>query len=45
MERLKCISCGDAIYKSAHSDPYLCRDCEGIMVNEEARYLYLDSIL
>lgn len=45
MERLKCVSCGSSIYKSAHSDPYICRDCESVVMNEESRYYYLDSAL
>jgi len=43
MERKRCISCGYLIYKSSHSDPYLCRDCEYLMLDEDARYLYLDG--
>ena len=44
MQRKKCISCGYIIHKSSHSDPYLCRDCEDIMVDEESRYAYLDNV-
>ena len=43
MERKKCISCGYLIIKSGHSDPYICRDCEDMMLNEEDRYAYLDN--
>lgn len=45
MQRRKCISCGNAIYKSAHNDPYICRDCEDTTISEELRYIYLDSAL
>ncbi len=43
MRKRKCISCGFIIHKSAHSDPYLCRECEDMMIDEEARYAYLDN--
>lgn len=43
MQRRKCISCGYIICKSGHSDPYLCRKCEDMMINVEARYAYLDN--
>ncbi len=43
MQRKRCIRCGFIIYKSAHSDPYLCRECETITADEEARYAYLDN--
>ena len=43
MERRRCISCGYLIYKSGLSDPYLCRECEEMMLDDESRYTYLDS--
>ena len=44
MKRKRCISCGYIIHKSGQSDPYLCRDCEDMMIEEELRYAYLDSV-
>jgi predicted RNA-binding Zn-ribbon protein involved in translation (DUF1610 family) len=44
MERRKCISCGFLIFKSARTDPYMCRDCEEMMVSDDARYAYLDFV-
>jgi len=41
--RRRCISCGNIISKSGHSDPYICRDCEDLIVDEGARYGYLDN--
>lgn len=43
MQRKKCISCGYLISKSSHSDPYLCRGCEDMMLDEDLRYGYLDN--
>ncbi len=43
MQRKKCISCGIMILKSGHSDPYICRDCEDMMLGDESRYAYLDN--
>ena len=42
MQRMICISCGFVIKKSALHDPYLCRECENLMVDTEERYAYLD---
>jgi len=43
MYRRKCMSCGHLILKSSHSDPYVCRECEDFMINEDVRYAYLDG--
>jgi len=42
MQRRKCISCGFKIFKSSHTDPYICRECEELMVDEGSRYAHLD---
>ncbi|MBL7055438.1 hypothetical protein ISS07_00835 [Candidatus Woesearchaeota archaeon] len=42
MERKKCTSCGYVIFKSAHKDPYICRECEGKSMDTE-RYAFLDN--
>ena len=46
MGKHTCINCGSFILKSAHSDPYLCRDCEKILEGVDYRetYAYLDNI-
>jgi len=44
MIRKKCVSCGYVILKSSHSDPYVCRDCEYMMVDDEIRYAHLDDV-
>ena len=43
MQRRKCISCGYIIMKSALHDPYVCRDCEDLMIGPGERYMYLDN--
>jgi|TARA_B100002003_G_C13829395_1_gene407759 hypothetical protein len=43
MQRKICISCGFIILKSALHDPYLCRDCEYLIMGDEGRYSYLDN--
>jgi hypothetical protein len=45
MVRHNCTSCGGIILKSGINDPYLCRDCERLLNNEELgeRYSYLDN--
>ena len=43
MKRTKCEICGRWILKSAHDDPYICRECEQAIPIEDFRYKYLDS--
>ena len=43
MQRNRCTSCGFVILKSALHDPYLCRDCEYLMLETDERYAYLDK--
>lgn len=42
MKGKRCISCGYIIQKSAVEDPYLCRECELLMLEPEQRFAYLD---
>jgi len=42
MKRRICVSCGSKIMKSAFHDPYLCRECEK-EVKEEQRFAFLDG--
>ena len=45
MERRRCVICGYITLESNYSgDPYLCHDCEKMMLGEEARYTYLDNV-
>lgn len=39
MKRMKCEVCGRWIMKSAHEDPYICRECEETVPLEKFKYL------
>ncbi|HLC60072.1 MAG TPA: hypothetical protein VJJ52_01440 [Candidatus Nanoarchaeia archaeon] len=45
MARMKCIGCGNVIIKSGLKDPYICRDCEKLIMETgmSERYGYLDN--
>jgi len=43
MRQNMCISCGFIIRKSALHDPYLCGDCENLMIGADEGYNHLDS--
>lgn len=34
MKRFRCMRCGEQIFKSGFSNPYLCRNCETDLVIE-----------
>ena len=45
MQRRRCMICGYITLESRYSgDPYMCSDCEEMMIGEEARYAYPDNI-
>lgn len=37
-QRKKCVSCGHMIHQQSHLDPYLCSECEDMLIGEEPGY-------
>ena len=44
MKARRCISCGYVILKSSNLDPYLCSDCEDMLINDESRYSPIEDM-
>lgn len=45
MQRRRCVICGYiALEEGYSSNPYMCSDCEEMMIDKEATYILLDDV-
>ena len=44
MKGRRCISCGYIILKNSNLDPYLCSDCEDMLISDESRYSSINDV-